>query len=192
MAFPGEGKSWPVRVLRWILAAACLGIGCWLVQKAYATGSVGPQAFWLSLFALGLLVLTALLLLPETLAVAMTPINAVVDSLFFPGGKIRPPELAHYYRLIDSFRDQERWDDLEEICEQILRRHPKEPRPYRELIGLYTERPEEGRRLARLLRKARRHLAEEDLQALEAQEAPGSPEASTAETEESPPPPPAA
>lgn len=168
MASSGGESRRLLRGLRWILAIGCLGLSWWLIRGAYSPGSI-VHSFWLSLFGLGLLILTILLLLPEALAVATAPFNALIDSFFFPGGKVRPPGLEHYYRLIDSFRKQERWDDLAEVCEQLLRDHPGELRPYQELSELYADWPEPDEQLAQLRRKAHRHLCEEDFLKLEAE-----------------------
>ncbi len=144
-----------------------LGVSWGLISAAFATDTI-TRSFYFSLFALGLLILSVLLLLPEALTVVSAPIHAIADSVFFPRAQSPKPGLDYFRRLIDSFRAQERWDDLADICEEMLRSYPAEPIPYLELVKIYGDSSEDARELARIWRKARKHLSEHDLQQLEA------------------------
>ena len=164
-----EQQRWPRWWLRWALAILFIGVSWGLIQAAYCAETI-VRSFVLSLIALSLLIVSTILLLPEALALVTAPFTAVADALFFPRGKARPPGLPYYYRLIDSFRTQERWDDLADVCEEVIRQHPEELVPYQELFEIYADCPEDAKYLARLRRKARKHLSEENLRLLEAQQ----------------------
>jgi len=123
-----------------------------------------------TLVTLSLILLIAFLLLPEALALATSPLIALVDSVFRPGGKPEPPGIDYHYRLIDSYRQQGRWEDLAATCEKLRRQHPKELRPYQELIALYSVNPEQGdhkKHLLRIRKKANKYLTEDEIEALD-------------------------
>ena len=111
---------------RWLLAIGCVG-GAFAVVFTALTKTQSAEFFTAGvplLIAMFMLTIGALLISPELVELAATPIRSFFDHLFFPGtsfGK-SPPDytLPRYYRKEHRYAEALHW------YQRLLRAHPQE------------------------------------------------------------------
>ena len=160
-----EGGGWLSKFVRWYLAVVGVWIIWELISGAYASGEV-IKALGLCLVAFATLIVVGLLILPELLHFAAEPLLIWIDSLFFPRGRLGKPPVD--YRLTDFYMERGEYEKLADAHEEHLRNHPRELRPYVELIVAYRHHLGEPVRAKKLLVQARRKLSQKDFAELDA------------------------
>jgi len=146
-------------IIRWLFGLGFLGASFWCVQHAYrseATIDFGSLLLALLLFLLGVVAIWK-----TVFDLATRPFMMLIDSIFFPGGKLAKPTLN--LKLPDYYVREGRYDDALREYRRILKHHPDEVEAYEQAIWLHAtifDEPEEARKLLR--RAKRRHLALDD------------------------------
>ena len=121
------------RLMRWLFAVGSVGLSIYLIQRGIAAGSI-TASFFPVLAALVLLVISAILIAPELAVLFCQPLFALVDSIFFPGGKLSKPVLS--YTLPDFYLKEGRYEEALEEYRKILRYYPRESAAYLGAIEL--------------------------------------------------------
>jgi len=149
--------------LRWLTAA---GIGVLtlklLIGASKATSLTAGFAG--AVFGFSALILTVIIVAPELVAWATTPVHRAINSLIFPGGTIVPPA---DYKLARLYRKQWRYKESVDEYFKILEYHPDELSAYLEGIATAAEAraPKTRERFYRLgLRKLRAASDRDQLQ----------------------------
>ncbi|MCP5540178.1 MAG: hypothetical protein H7A52_08570 [Akkermansiaceae bacterium] len=159
------------RLFRWVLALGAAWLAWQSAERLGAEFLPDPDAageetapppgspfgtlFHVARFVV-LLLVAAVLVAPDVIALLSAPVRALVDAIYFPrhhGGK---PPLS--YQLADFYGKEERHTDALEAYEEILRHYPDEPRAYRGALELLVTVFGEKDRARRLYQKARRRL----------------------------------
>lgn len=122
------------RLVRWTGAAGCLGLGAWLVTRSLGAGGAVPEIEGVPpappflpvagglIGGILLAILGILALAPELAALASTPLRALVDAIYLPGGRADKPTLD--LKLPAYYLQQDRPGDALSEYRKILRHHP--------------------------------------------------------------------
>ena len=157
------------RIVRWLFAIGCIGLAIFLVKKGIEKASI-TGSFFPILGAMVLILSATIVVIPELLHVFTRPLFALVDSIFFPGGKLSRPVLS--YTLPEFYLKQRRFDDALDEFRKILRHYPNESKAYVGALEILLERYEEVEEEAarELYAQAKKRLRDhpEDLAQVEA------------------------
>ena len=141
---------------RWILGIAFLGVAFWCATTGYENLN-----FFLLLLAVPLFVAGISCLWKTIFYAATRPFTAMIDAVFFPGGKLSKPVLN--LKLPRYYVNESRFDEALEEYQRIIKHYPDEAEAYDGAISLYVEifeEPDEARKLYD--RAKRRHLVLDD------------------------------
>jgi hypothetical protein len=159
----------PFRILRWIFALGCLGLGTWLLSETL--GSPEPESFpeddgfpVSPVFGIAgrliggvlLILLGIVSLAPELVAIILVPFHALVDAVYLPGGRASRPELN--LKLPAYYLQQDRPDDALAEYRKILRHHPDTLEAWVGAIDLLAGTFDEPAAARRLYRKGLRRF----------------------------------
>lgn len=139
-------------ILRLLLSGGCFGFSFWAATTGYKTTQLTLMLSSVPVFAIGVLAIWTPLF-----ALLTRPLTAMVDSLFFPGGKLDKPVLN--LKLPAYLINEGRYTEALEEYRQILKHYPEEVEAYEKSIWLYQDifdEPEKARGIVR--RAERRHL----------------------------------
>lgn len=146
------------RLLRWLFAIGSVGLSIWLIRHGIAAGGI-TGSFFPILAAMILLVIGAILIAPELVAIFTKPLFALVDSIFFPGGKLSKPVLS--YTLPEFYTKEKRYDDALDEYRKILRHYPRESRAYLGAIELLVTEFGDKEAAKELFKRARQKLRDQ-------------------------------
>lgn len=109
--------NWPRTrvILRWIVAGGISGSGVFLLARVMTSESNWTAVFGKSLFGLAALMTGILLVAPEIVRWAVSPISHLLDSILLPSETVVPPvdfTLARFYGQSGRY---------EEACEEYLK-----------------------------------------------------------------------
>lgn len=143
-------------VLRLIFASGCFGFSFWAATYGYRNVHLALMVSSIPLFAIGVIAVW------KPLFKLLThPLIAMVDGLFFPGGKLEKPTLN--LKLPAYFIREGRYTEALEEYQRILKHYPDEVEAYEKSIWLHCEIFGDTDRAVRLLKRAeKRHLAIDD------------------------------
>lgn len=140
-------------LLRLLFAGGCFGFSFWAATYGYRNMQLTLMVSSVPMFIIG-----ALTIWTPLFALLTRPLIAMVDSIFFPGGKLEKPILN--LKLPAYLINEGRYTEAQEEYRRILKYYPDEIEAYERLIWLHQEvfhEPEKARRI--LSRAERRHLA---------------------------------
>ncbi|MEM1442287.1 MAG: hypothetical protein AAGF67_08095 [Verrucomicrobiota bacterium] len=142
--------------LRLIFAFGCFGFSFWAAKHGYEKNLLTLMVSSVPVFALGICAIWKFIFKLFT-----GPLIAMVDGLFFPGGKLEKPTLN--FKLPAYLINQGRYTEALEEYQIILKHYPDEVEAYEKSIWLYCEIFEENEKALRLLKRAaRRNLVIDD------------------------------
>ncbi len=115
--------NWPraTVILRWVAAVGIGGGGVYLLARVLASESNWMAVFGKSLFGLAGLMTGVLLVAPELVRWAVSPISHLLDSILLPSETVPPPV---DFKLARFYGQSLRYDEACEEYEKILRYHP--------------------------------------------------------------------
>ena len=146
-------QSIPSILFRLIFASGCFGFAFWAATYGYRNLLLTLMVSAVPIFVLGVLAIWNPLFKLLT-----RPLIAMVDSLFFPGGKLGKPTLN--LKLPAYFVNEGRYTEALEEYEKVIRYYPDEVEAYEKAIWLQRDIFNQPQKAARLIKKAeRRHLA---------------------------------
>lgn len=136
-------------MLRLLLAGGCFGFSFWAATTGYREMRLTLMVSSVPLFVVG-----ALAIWTPLFALLTRPLLAMVDSLFFPGGKLDNPTLN--LKLPAYLINEGRFTEALEEYESIMRHYPNEVEPYEKSIWLHVEIFKEPEKAHRVLKRAQR------------------------------------
>lgn len=140
-------------ILRICLACACFGFSYRAATIGYTTTQWTLLVASIPLFALGVFVIWKPLF-----ALLTRPLMAMIDGIFFPGGKLEKPILN--LKLPAYYIKEGRYTEALEEYRKIIKYYPDEVEAYERAMWLCQEIFHDSESAAKLLRRARkRHLA---------------------------------
>lgn len=143
-------------LFRLVFAGGCFGFSFWAATSGYRNLQLTLMVSAVPLFGLG--VITIWTPLFELLT---RPLIAMVDSLFFPGGKLEKPLLN--FKLPTYLVNEGRYTEALEEYEKILKYYPDEVEAYEKAIWLQQEIFNQNEKAKRLVKRAqRRNLVLDD------------------------------
>lgn len=146
-------QSLPSLLFRLTFAGGCFGFAFWAATYGYRNLHLTLMVSSVPVFVLGVLVIWSPLFKFLT-----KPLIAMVDSLFFPGGKLDKPTLN--FKLPTYLVNEGRYTEALGEYEKILKHYPDEVEAYEKAIWLQEDIFEEHEKARRLVKRAqRRHLA---------------------------------
>jgi tetratricopeptide (TPR) repeat protein len=146
------------RLLRWLFAIGSVGLSIYLIRRGIAAGGL-TASFSPILAAMILLVIGAILIAPELVAIVTKPLFALADSIFFPGGKLSKPVLS--YTLPEFYTKEGRFDEALDEYRKILRYYPREGQAYLGAIELLVTEFDDKGAAKELYRRARQKLRDQ-------------------------------
>lgn len=135
-------------VFRWTLGVLFFSIFGWFLKHAYDNADV----VWI-LLSIPFFILGALSFWKTIFYLLTRPFLLLIDSIFFPGGKLAKPVLN--LKLPSYYINQERYTEALEEYTKILKHHPTAAEAYEKAIWLYLEIFDEPGNARKLLRKAK-------------------------------------
>ncbi|MDF2375916.1 MAG: tetratricopeptide repeat protein [Verrucomicrobiales bacterium] len=139
-------------ILRLLLSGGCFGFSFRAATTGYEKTQLTLMLSSIPVFLIGVLIIWTPLF-----ALLTRPFTAMVDSLFFPGGKLDKPVLN--LKLPAYLINEGRYSEALEEYRQILKHYPEEVEAYEKSIWLYQDIFNEPEKARRILRQAeRRHL----------------------------------
>ena len=147
-----EKNTW----LRWVFAIGCFGVSFSLVKDGYVNVNATRLLTGLLFFVIGIgSILTSLI------RIATRPLTFVIDSIFFPGGRLRKP--VKNLKLPRYYEKEFRFDDALLEYEKIIRYYPDEVAAYEGAIRLLIREFDDYPAAEKLFTKSRRrHLVLDD------------------------------
>ncbi|HQZ26910.1 MAG TPA: hypothetical protein PK648_02080 [Verrucomicrobiales bacterium] len=143
-------------LIRWLFGVGFLGLSYRLATVGYLHTDFAEVLAGVLCFVIGICFLW------ETIFhIATRPLTKMVDSLFFPGGKLSRPVLN--LKLPAYYINEGRYEEALSEYQKILKYYPDEPEPYEKAIWLYLDvfaSPREARKLHR--RAKRRKISIDD------------------------------
>lgn len=133
------------RLIRWLCGIGLLGVSYELATKGYESGQLTRIIAGAGVFILGILFLW-----PTIFHLATRPLMRMVDSLFFPGGKLGKPLLN--LKLPAFYINEGRYDEAFAEYRKILKHYPDEVEAYEKSIWLLYDifhKPGDARKLIR-------------------------------------------
>ncbi|MEM9015841.1 MAG: hypothetical protein AAGC68_02420 [Verrucomicrobiota bacterium] len=143
-------------IVRWMAGIGLFGIAFWCAIGGYHSENLtrlflGPIIFLLA-FAV---------MWKPIFGFATRPFTSMIDSIFFPGGKLDKPILN--LKLPAYYINEERYTEAIAEYEKILKHHPDAIEAYEKSIWLYHEVFHETEKARQLIREAeRRNLVLDD------------------------------
>lgn len=105
----------------------------YLIRLGIGRGGI-TASFLPILGAMILLVLSVIVIAPELVKLVTMPLFALIDSIFFPGGKLSKPVLS--YTLPDFYTKEGRYEEAVAAYREILKHYPEEAAAYLGVIEL--------------------------------------------------------
>jgi len=143
-----SAKRW----VRWTVGAAAL-VAAFSIGARAAKGVGGVGATW---FGVLLIVVVAVCIFPEVMAVLAAPITRWIDSLYLPGGRPEPPPLN--YRLVRYYQLTQQYDLAVAEYQRILADYPEEAEAYLGLVRLLVSEFNDTRAARRWLKRGLRRI----------------------------------
>lgn len=153
-------------LFRWSLGVLFFAVAGWFLNKCADSGEISWLLMGVPFFLLG-----AIMFWKTIFHVATRPFLLLIDSIFFPGGKLAKPTLN--LKLPAYYINQERYREALEEYTKILKHYPDTAEAYEKSIWLYLEIFDEPENAKKLARKAKgrkvtlddriiRHLEDQD------------------------------
>ena len=136
-------------IFRWLFAIGCFGIAFVSLKNGYQQMSPSILGFGLLLFFIGLGAIFSSLL-----AIACKPLFMLIDSIFFPGGKLNKP--IKNIKLPAYYEKELRFDDALSEYEKVIRYYPSETLAYEGAIRVLINYFEDIDRATVIYTKSRR------------------------------------
>ena len=138
-----------VTVLRWIVGIGFFGVASWCANVGYHDARPGLLLAALLLFLCGVGAVWTTVFHFFT-----RPLLALVDSIFFPGGKLSRP--VKNLKLPAYYLNEGRYAEALDEYLKVLRHYPDEVEAYEKAIWLYVEIFENPTEARKWMRRARR------------------------------------
>jgi tetratricopeptide (TPR) repeat protein len=139
-------------IIRWLFGFGLLGLSYHFTTTGYE-----GEDMLLVLAGAGLFLLGIVFLWKTIFYLATRPLTRMVDSLFFPGGKLAKPLLN--LKLPAYYINEGRYEEALAEYRKILKHYPDEAEAYEKTIWLLHEIFEDPSGARSLIRRAkRRHL----------------------------------
>ena len=136
-------------VIRWLFGVGLLGLAYHYATTGYEYGQFGRILGGAGLFVLGILFLWKTIF-----HLATRPLTRLVDSLFFPGGKLGKPLLN--LKLPAYYINEGRYDEALVEYRKTLKHYPDEIEAYEKTIWLLHDVFQDKSAAEKLIRKAKR------------------------------------
>ena len=137
-----------------------LGVLCLFLAWRWGTQDQDPLDVSRLVAAIGAFLVGAVLLWSMVFDLATRPLFALVDLVFFPGGKFSRPVLN--LKLPEYYVNEGRYAEALAEYRKIMRHHPDEAEAYERAIWIVQSVMQQPREAARLLRRARRRRLQLD------------------------------
>jgi hypothetical protein len=150
-------------LVRWLFGIGFLGLSFWCTTTGYEQGDHLKV-----LLGVGLLIPGFGCLWKTIFHLATRPFMMMIDSIFFPGGKLSKPVLN--LKLPAHYINESRYDEALLEYRRILKHYPDEVEAYEKAIWLQLDvfaNPSEAERLLRRARRRRLTLDERIIRLVE-------------------------
>lgn len=152
-------------LFRWALGVLFFSVAGWFLNNYARSGEVSWLLGFVPSFLLG-----AIMFWKTIFHILTRPLLMLIDSIFFPGGKLAKPTLN--LKLPAYYINQERYREALEEYTKILKHYPDTAEAYEKSIWLYLEifhEPENARKLFRRAKGRKVTLDERVVRHLEEQ-----------------------
>lgn len=136
-------------IIRWLFGVGLLGLSYHYATTGYEDGQFGRILGGAGLFVLGILFLWRTIF-----HLATRPLTRLVDSLFFPGGKLGKPLLN--LKLPAYYINEGRYEEALAEYRKILKYYPDEIEAYEKTIWLLHDVFDDARGAEKLIRRAKK------------------------------------
>ncbi len=149
----------PHPIFRWTFAIGCFGLALWFLKNAFPPIEGEFRPFDTSGLVIGglLLALGFFAIVTNVIQIATKPFVLLIDSIFFPGGKLSKPILN--LKLPEFYLREGRYEEALDEYQKIMRHYPDETAAYEGAIDLLVNEFSDLNEAGKIHRKSqRRHL----------------------------------